>query len=245
MFLRFAFSCALALFFGSCLDSHEEVWLNADASGTARITVQMPADVGNLHGGPAAIENKLIEYFDATPAFTSHSVETSTGDDRLKIEVAFTFADAMKLVDATDPESLKVLPAGIENFIPETAVDFEGLNLVFKRRTELFKVIPGAVFFPKDRLEGHGLTTIVHLPKAARTHNATSTENNGKTLIWKTPLANAFAQPVDNNFTMPLPIPWLTIAVSGSLVILLVLTLGYYFLRPKFTRKKLQPAEAE
>jgi len=236
MMYRFLLACTLALFLGSCLDSKEEIWLNADGSGAALITMQMPANIAKLHGGSSGIESTLIKYFESNPTYTGYTVETFVEKERLEVKLAFTFDNALDLVDATTPGSLEELPPGAKNFMGEATIDFEGLDLVFNRRIELSKAIPGSIFFPSDRLQGHSVTTILHLPKPAKTHNATSTENNGKTLIWITPLADAFNRPVENIFTMPLPIPWLTLSVSGALVLLLIVTLCYYFLRKRLKR---------
>lgn len=238
MTLRFVLACAAALFLSSCLDSREEIWIHADGSGTAEITVQLPENAARLHGGATKIKALLSEYFETTPAFTSHTIKTSIQNEQLRIEIAITFDDAMDLIDATAPEALTALPTGTENFIPETSIDVQGLDLVFKRRADFFNAIPGATFIPKDRLQGHGLTTIIHLPNAAKTHNASATQNQGRTLIWKTPLSVALQQPVENNFVMPLPIPWQTISVVASLMILLIACLAHYVLRKRRPARK-------
>ena len=233
MNFRFAFICALALCLASCFDSREEIWINADASGTAMITIRLPENIARLQGGAAKIEGALSDYFENTPAFTSHKIETSAQNQQLRIEIAISFDDAMDLIEATAPTALTALPSGTERFIAKTSVEFEKLNLVFKRRADLSGAIPGASFIPNARLEGHRLTTIIHLPNAAKTHNATVTQNQGRTLIWNTPLADALKHPVDNNFTMPLPIPWLMVSLIAFALILLITALTHHFLRKR------------
>lgn len=219
--------CALLL--SSCLDTHEEIWINPDASGAARIQITMPLAASRLHGGEVGMKKMIEEYLNATPAFSSYALQTSSQDDRLKIDLAITFDNALELQDATSPEALKKLPAGSSHMIGTSEIDFQGLNLVFSRRTELSKAIPGALFFPMSELQGHAQTTIIHLPKAATSHNATSTANGNRTLIWTTPLATAFKGPLETNFTMPLPIPWLNIALVTVLLLILLVSLIYYF----------------
>ena len=87
------------------------------------------------------------------------------------------------------------------------------------------------MFIPQSELEGHSVTTILHLPKAATSHNATSTADGGSTLIWDTPLAEALRKPRVTEFIMPLPIPWLSICFVTMLLLILVAALIYYLRR--------------
>lgn len=224
-------ACFLALLLASCLDTHEEIWLNADSSGAARIQVAMPLNATLLQGGEEGVRKMIKEYLGSAPEFTSHTLETSSADGRLHIDATVTFASAMDLADLTTSPSFEKLPSATARMAGTSTVDFHGLNVSFSRRVELSKAIPGAPFFPKNELKGHSLTTIIHLPKAATTHNATSTANGNRTLIWTTPLGTAFKRPVETSFTMPLPIPWLTLGVTALLVLLLAATLIYYVIR--------------
>jgi hypothetical protein len=222
-----------ALLFTSCLDTHEEIWINSDASGAARIQIAIPLAATALHGGEASLRKMIEEYLNSTPAFSSYALDTSTEEDRLKIDLAITFDNALDLQTATSEAALEKLPTGTAKMIGHSEVEFQGLSLAFSRQVELSKAIPGALFFPASQLEGHSLTTIIHLPKAASSHNATSTNNDGRTLIWETPLETAFRKPVETNFTMPLPIPWMSIGLIALLLLILVAALIYYLRRRK------------
>ncbi len=221
----------------SCLDSEEEVWINADSSGAGRITLTVPSAATSLHGGEAGVKKLAEDFLKSSPAFSTYLVETKTENRRTTVTAAFTFDNALDLLDPSLAENMENLPGGGSEFMGKTEIEFQGLNLAFSRRTELSKAIPGAIFFPKSQLTGHQVKTTIHLPKAATSHNATSTADAGRTLIWITPLATAMRQPVETNFTMPLPIPWLTIAVAALTILLLFSFLIHYLLR----RKKRSP----
>lgn len=217
----------------SCLDSDEEIWINADSSGAARISLTVPAAATALHGGEAGVKKLAEDFLKSSSAFTTYLVETKTEDSRTTVDVVFTFDNALDFLDSSFSENLQNLPSGGSEFAGVTKIDFQGLNLAFSRSTELSKAIPGAIFFPQSQLVGHQVKTTIHLPKAATSHNATSTANQGRTLVWITPLATAMKSPVETNFIMPLPIPWLTIIVTAVIVILLIAFLIHYLIRRK------------
>ena len=221
----------LAISVSSCLDTEEEIWINADASGAGRISLTVPAAATSLHGGEAGIRKMAEDFLKSTPAFSSYLVETKTENKRTTIKAAFTFENALDFLDSSFTEAMEELSGGGREMLGVTEIDFRGLTLDFHRRTELSKAIPGAAFLPRSQLAGHQVKTIIHLPKAATSHNATSTENAGRTLIWATPLATALREPVETNFTMPLPVPWLTIGVTALTILLLLAFLGHHILR--------------
>ena len=215
----------------SCLDSEEEVWINADSSGAGRISITVPTAATALHGGEEGVKKLAEDFLKSTPAFSTYLVETKTANSRTTVNAAFTFDNALDLLDSGIAENMESLPGGGREFMGKTEIKFQGLNLDFSRRTELSKAIPGAIFFPQSQLAGHQVKTIIHLPKSATSHNATSTADAGRTLIWTTPLATAMRQPVETRFTMPLPIPWTTIGVIGFTILLLLAFLIRYLIR--------------
>ncbi len=222
-----------AVSLSSCLDSHEEIWLKADGSGAARIQLAFPLAAAMLHGGEKGIEEMIRSFVSSTPALTSHVLTTSADGDRLNLDLTLTFDNALDLFNPAGGLNSSPLPAAATEFLGVTQINFSGLNLDFERRIELSKAIPGSLFIPHRQLQGHSITTIIHLPKAARTHNAGSSADEGRTLIWSTPLATALKGPAEMRFTMPLPIPW---AIIGSLALMLGLlaaSLTYYIRRRK------------
>ena len=231
--IRLLIACLAALLVSSCLDSHEEVWLNADASGKARVQVSLPLHIANANGGEKKVKALITDYLDTTPAFTSYSVATAVTEDHLKIDVHMTFDDVFDLKDSPSNPAYQNFPDTAVDMIGTSEVVIEGSNLNFHRMIDLTNAIPGSVLIPKDQLKGHKLTTIIHLPKAPLSHNAHATENSGKTLIWNTPLARALKEPINQIFTMKIPMPWLKISLIALAVILPMGAGGYFFYRRK------------
>jgi hypothetical protein len=235
--LRLLISCLAALLFGSCLDCHEEVWLSPDASGKAKVKMIMPLQAAGIHGGENGIRSLITDYLNATPAITSHSVETAVIEGRLKIDITMTFDNALDLVDLTSGSGSEKLPAAAAALIGHANMEFRGANVALQRRIDLTRSIPGSMFIPSDQLRGRNLTTIIHLPRAATSHNADTIGDSGKTLIWTTPLASALRNPVNQSFIMPLPIPWLMICGGILAPILLITGFFYYIYRRKRTKR--------
>ena len=233
---RLLFACLTTLLFSSCLDCHEEVWLNSDASGKAQVKISLPLQAAKIHGGENGIRALVTDYLESTSAFTSYTVETTALGDQLKINVNMTFDNALNLVNVTSGPTYENLPSAASDLIGNTKIEFQGTNLSFLRQINLTQTIPGAVFIPRDQLKGHNLTTIIHLPKAATSHNAHTIEEFGKTLIWITPLASALRAPINQTFIMQLPIPWLTIC--GVILLLILIIAGVFYCI--YRRKKMK-----
>jgi hypothetical protein len=234
--LRLLIPCLAALLFGSCLDCHEEVWLNPDASGKAKVRMIMPLQAAGIHGGENGIRSLITDYLNATTAITSHSVETAVSEGRLKIVITMTFDNALNLVNLTSGSGSEKLPAAAAALIGHANMEFRGANISLKRRIDLTRSIPGSMFIPSEQLKGRNLTTVMHLPRAATSHNADTIEDSGKTLIWTTPLASALRAPLNQSFIMPLPIPWL--AIGGGILLLTILIAGIFHYN--YRRKKIK-----
>ncbi len=186
----------------------------------------MPLQAAGIHGGENGIRSLITDYLNATPAITSHSVETAVSEGRLKIVITMTFDNALDLVDLTSGSGSEKLPAAATALIGHANMEFRGANISLKRRIDLTRSIPGSMFIPSDQLRGRNLTTIIHLPRAATSHNADTIGDSGKTLIWTTPLASALRAPLNQSFIMPLPIPWL--AIGGGILLLAILIAGIF-----------------
>lgn len=234
----------VCLALAGCLDTREEVWIAADASGAARFNLSVPAVVASLYGGEEGIRKIIEEKLAEIPAITTHVLEVEPGDGRLEVELTITFENVIDLIDSTSAKAMQDLPAAGAEMLGTAEIDFEGRDMDFTRTVELYKAVPGALFLPQSQLDGHSVTTIIHLPAAATTHNATFTANQGRTLIWETSLAEAFKKPTVTSFTMPLPIPWVLLSFVALLLLILFAGLIYYLRRRKRARRAAQANSA-
>jgi hypothetical protein len=219
----------------SCIDSHEEFWIEADGSGRAQITYTIPAAAARIHGGDHGIRKLIGDFFHATPSIKRARHEVVTRNGRTTAVVEFGFDSALDLMRTSSPESLDRLPAAASHFFGETAVQWSGRSLEITRNFHPGKALPGAAILPSSQLEGR-LVTIMHLPAAANSSNATRTENNGRTLIWETSFADAVKAPVSHRFKMDLPLPW---NMLGWIVTPVALLCGVVWIR----RSRMRPME--
>ncbi len=190
----------------SCIDGREEIWLNADGSGRADIEYSLPAAAAKFQGGETGVRALIGDFLSKTPALTAAASEVTTVGDRLNIRVsgAFKSISDFKQIPASSP--LDQLPSSTTHLAGEVMAKREGLSFAFSRTISAGKALPGALFMPKSQLEGRNLTYIVHLPKAATESNATRVGNDGRTLIWEFPLAQALRHPVTTRFKAPIPL---------------------------------------
>ena len=142
--------------------------------------------------------------------------------------LTMTFENAFDLKDSISSPEFQKLPDAADDLLGKFKAEIQERKLTFHRQIDLTKTIPGSVFIPNEQLKDHKLVTIIHLPKAASSHNAHSIENSGKTLIWSTPIATAFRDPLSQSFIMPLPIPWIKIGSTALAVIVLIGAIFYY-----------------
>lgn len=212
----------------SCIDSREEYWLQADGSGRAEMTYHLPAAAAAAHGGESGIREMIDGFLKQTPEITTSSCEVGTHGERLRVTITITFRSALAMRDVMAGDTLKSLPTAAAHLAGEVTADLRGRTLDFNREISPSKALPGAVFMPASRFAGHRLIYIMHLPAAATESNASRVENDGHTLVWDIPLAQALKAPVVTRFKMRIPIPWslvtavaipLSLATCGLIVL--------------------------
>ncbi len=216
----------------SCIDGHEEIWLNADGSGRADVRYSLPAAAARFQGGEAGVRQMIGEFLRKTTALHSTSCEVSTQADRLEIRVQASFKSALALKKLATGGSMSKLPSSASGLAGKVKVALSGRTLDFSRTISAGGALPGARFLPASQLKDRNLTYIIHLPFVAEESDATRTEDGGRTLVWDFPLAQAVRAPVSTHFKAKVPIPvWLVVAV-----IVAISAVGFFIYR--FVRKR-------
>ena len=210
--LALATACLLV----SCIDGREEVWLNADGSGRADITYSLPAAAARFQGGEKGVKKMVGDFLSQTPALKNPTYEVTTIDGRLTIHVQASFDSALDLKDISKGESMELLPSSATGLTGSTLVAVSGRTVDFSRTISAGDALPGSSFMPASQFDGHRLTYIMHLPLAAMESNATRTENEGRTLVWDFPLAQAIKGPVATRFKANVPVPVWLLASAGT-----------------------------
>jgi len=211
-----------ALWLVSCIDSHEEVWIDGDGGGRAEITYIVPRSAVITQGGREGLRATVQKQIGATEGLRDTKIEITEENDRIRVFVSLAFDSVLKLSELATVETVAELPPAARHFAGETDIQVKGRDVRVTRTISPGKALPGSSFMPASRWNGHQLRYTIHLPQAVLNSNATRTENMGRTLIWEVPLADAISKPIVTSFETRIPIPWWAIAVLTSLVVLSV-----------------------
>lgn len=212
----------------SCIDGREEVWIEPNGSGRAEIQYSVPARAVQMKGGDGAVLAMIRDFIGATPEISASTCEVRTEGDRTRIRVTTEFDSALDLQNAAESEGLAALPPSAASLAGVVNARLDGRTLDFSRTIRPAAALPGSSFLPASTFAGHQLNYIIHLPGVASSHNATRTENGGRTLIWDKPLAEAIRAPIVTQFRIVIPIPWKWIStIAAGLAILTILILRH------------------
>lgn len=234
LLIRFL-AAVCGLFLVSCIDGREEFWLNADGSGSAEITYTIPEVSAKLQGGAQGVTDLLEKFLKGTPAIRSSSHEVTTKDGRMTIHVRASFASATELGEIEKGGATTDLPSSATGLTGDISVAMSGRTLSFSRVIHAGRALPGSLFMPSSEFKDHKLAYIVHLPVPATESNAIRTSNQGKTLEWEFPLAQAVRGPVTTGFSAAIPIPpWIYASAVAGLGMsgLFLFVLAKRFLKP-------------
>ncbi|MEX1049341.1 MAG: hypothetical protein WED15_07420 [Akkermansiaceae bacterium] len=219
----------------SCIDGHEEVWLETNGSGRAEISYSLPKAAARFQGGEAGVSRMIAKFLAENPAILASSHRVSTEGEQLKIFIQVRFDAAREFKDT------KTLPSSAAAMAGEVKIHTRSRTVDFERRISPGSALPGAAFLPASSFQGRSLRYTLHLPVAARESNATRSENSGRTLIWDFPLAAAIRTPITTRFVVKMPLsPWLIAAVAPTLL----LAGGLAFLGTRRLRQTRHPVKS-
>jgi len=222
----------LCLLVASCIDCKEEFWLNADGSGTAEATYDLPASAVTLGGGETQIRKSIESMLGANPSLRPELFEIATTGVRTRIHLRLAFKSALKLVDLAKPESTGSLPPTAQKLAGTFDFQLTGRQFELNRTIEANRAFAGGLFMPRSEIEGRKLLYILHLPEPPVESNATRTENNGSTLVWEYTLAEALQKPLVTRVKAQIPLPW-WVDASGAAVAVGIIALMVRVLRKR------------
>jgi len=227
---------AVAVLLASCIDGHEEYWIDSLGRGRAEIRYSIPESVARMQGGDAGIREIIGNFLKKTPAITTSEYDVVTQNKVTTVTLHAKFNSALKLADVANGRSRHNLPAAANHLLGEITAKNHGRTVELTRLTTPAQAIPAADWMPLTSFEGKTLTYIIHLPNAAEESDATRTADGGRTLIWEIPLAQTLKSPAVIHFKMKIPIPW---TIIGAVAITLAVLIGIWFLRRRKCRSLL------
>ena len=198
---------AAALLAAACVDSREEYWIDSRGGGRAEITLTIPATALRLQGGEQGVTEMIDSFMREIPGVEMTHRGVETHGDRATVEIKLKFGSALDLAEFANSPALRELPSAVRQLTGMVDVSLSGRELSYTRSSHPGRVIPVVSLLPSSRFDGR-LVTIIHLPAAAKESNATRLENDGRTLVWDRPLADAMKAPLVTRFKMDIPIPW-------------------------------------
>jgi hypothetical protein len=204
--LRMMAVCA-SLLLVSCIDGHEEFWLNADGSGHADIRYRLPAAAARLHGGESGIKQQIEQLLHSSPSISGVISDVTTEQDGVNVQVQFDFQSVTDLKQLAHGFRTKKWPSPAVHLAGDVHLSRSGRTVEFSRTVHASKALAGAMFLPASQFKGRKLRYCVHLPVAPDVTNAVARTDGGKTLTWEFPLSQAIRQPITTRFTAKIPIP--------------------------------------
>lgn len=215
------------LFLTSCIEGEEEIWVNEDASGRARFQVTAPTLLFSKFGGAEQIIADAKAGATSSDNIAITSLEATKSGSKTTFRAEVTFEDARQLnhflkTFRDPPDSPNKCEEEILFGEPALSIGFPDLS--FSREIDIRSLVPAESNnpFALRMLGDSQINYRLHLPTPAKTHNATRTSNDGKTLEWDFPLGEMIAGPVEMNFTAPLPRLSLYLTLAGVLLFLMV-----------------------
>lgn len=214
---------AACLLIASCFDIREEVWIQRNGAGHAELRYTVPESALLFYGGASGVEKKIRDLVATQPSLILDDVSVTLKDARATVAVKISTKSMLSLLDLKKSESFQNLPESTANIAGHFDVRLRWLDLDFSRSIHVKEALGlASLAVGADERENHRLTYIIHLPKAAKEHNATQVTDGGKTLTWDYTLGEAIHKPVVTRFRATMPIPRYAWAAAAGLLVAII-----------------------
>jgi len=192
-----------------CLDGSEDIRIESDGSGQASFDYFLPAAAVASQGGNEALRTPVESWVRSEQGLHLESLEVSDKGESTRLHVVLRFDSIKDLIRAVSGEGSASLPGAMRHLLGTFQFVQNGRHIEFSRTVHPVEALGGSLLLvPADDLARHHLHYRIALPVKPDTHNATSTEDDGRTLIWDIRLDEAVKSPPKLEFTATLPIPW-------------------------------------
>lgn len=201
----------------------------------------LPSRVVAPMGGEQAIRDRIDTILQKVPELQLEQLAIDEKDGEFLIHLEVSTDSMLSLADLPERQVFKNLPPAASKLAGTFEFEIDGTDIVFDRHINMGSALGfAALVIPPEERNKRRTTYIIHLPAAAKTQNATRTQNQGRTMIWDLSLGDALASPTHMSFVAPLPIPWIAL-VAAALILILALVLTIRWLRKRRARRRGEP----
>lgn len=212
----------------SCIEGEEEIWVNSDASGRAKLRITAPTVLFSKFGGAETLVEDAKTAAEDSDQVEILAITASKKGSRTTLSAELTFQDARRvgsfLQTFRDPAT-PLVKSDPELVVGDVALAMGFPDYHYDRKIDLAPLLAEQAIppFALNMIgEDARLSYILHLPTAVTTSNADAILDDGKTLKWDQPVSRLLEGPVEMSFAAPLPLPYRLIAVVALLLISLL-----------------------
>jgi len=215
---------ATSLLISGCLDGSEDIRIESDGA----FDYLLPSAAVASQGGTEALRRPIESWIQDEEGLRLESLEVRDDGENTRLNLKLSFDSVTDLIRAVSGKGSESLPAAMRHLLGTFHFVRDGRHIEFSRTVRPVEALGGSLLLvPREELARHRLAYRITLPVPPDTHNATSTLDGGRTLVWEIPLDQAVDvdSPPKLEFTATMPVPWWVwggVALTGVLLALLV-----------------------
>lgn len=235
-FLALIVAACGCLLLSSCLDIHEEIWIQADGSGHATLTYTVPETTLLIAGGKQELEISIRQFFDSYPEFQLDDFQVEVIGTEARITLRASTDSVISLANLSASDNFLALSNSTKSLFGSFDIKAQALDVDFQRSVDLQRAIGLASLTINGRERSQRrIIQVIHLPALPKSHNASRSENGGRTLIWEHSLGEALRAPVDSSFHLRIPLPaW---SIAAILLLITVILYGSFRAIRRYSNK--------
>jgi hypothetical protein len=211
-----------SLLVSACLDGSEDIRIERDGAGRASFDYVLPSAAVASQGGTEALRKPIESWIRGEEGLRLETLVISDEGENTRLSLKLSFDCVTDLIRAASGKGSESLPNAMRHLLGTFHFTRNGRHVEFRRTVRPVEALGGSLLLvPQEELARHRLIYRISLPVPPDTHNATSTLDGGRTLVWEIPLDQAVGSPPKLEFTATLPVPlwvWGCAALMGAAV---------------------------
>ncbi|MBK1834083.1 hypothetical protein [Roseibacillus ishigakijimensis] len=214
----------------SCLESEEEIWVNADSSGRARLHLTAPTLLFDELGGAETFAAKIRQVCQESDNLTLASLHSARKNGSQELQLEVSFRDVLALGDDLqgfrEPDSSS-RESAVEHYFGSPRLQAGFPHLQYRRAIDWQTLVPdaGPQAWWKPLLGNAQVHYQLHLPSVAKNHNAHQVSPDGRTLQWTFATRDLLSGEAEMTVQTPIPGLGRHFFLLGTLLLALVVAL--------------------